>query len=268
MSRRILTAFMFVFIIFLYAPTIFLPIFAFNDSSIIAFPLSGFTFDWFKSLGAADELRKAAGTSLIIASVSSIIATTLGLLATSATVRYRFPGKGLAVGAIMLPMFLPEIIIGVSLLTVVLLAGFKLSIYTIIMGHVLICTPFCIAILRSSFQQLDPSLEEASLDLGESRVNTFRRVTLPLIMPGVMSSLLIGFTISLDEFVIAFFLSGTEPTLPVYIWSQLRFPQRIPSVMALGTLLLILSVVLLTLSECLRRRSARRLGHRATSGAL
>jgi spermidine/putrescine transport system permease protein len=268
MSKRILTVFMIIFVIFLYAPTVLLPVFAFNDSSIIAFPLSGLTLDWFKSLGAADELRKAAGTSLIIASVSSIIATMLGLLATSATVRYRFPGKGFAIGTIMLPMFLPEIIIGVSLLTVVLLAGLKLSIYTIIMGHVLICTPFCIAILRSAFQQLDPSLEEASLDLGESRVNTFRRVTLPLIMPSVVSSLLIGFTISLDEFVIAFFLSGTEPTLPVYIWSQLRFPQRIPSVMALGTLLLILSVVLLTLSELLRRRSARRLGQTSTSGAL
>lgn len=268
MSKRILTVFMIAFILFLYAPTLLLPIFAFNDSSIIAFPLSGFTLDWFASLGAADELRKATGTSLIIATSSSIIATLLALLATSATVRYRFPGKGAMIGTIMLPMFLPEIIIGVSLLTVVLLAGLKLSIYTIIMGHVLICTPFCIAILRSSFQQLDPSLEEASLDLGESRFDTFRRVTLPLIMPGVVSSLLIAFTISLDEFVIAFFLSGTEPTLPVYIWSQLRFPQRIPSVMALGTLLLLLSVVLLTFSEVLRRRSARRLGKDMNGGVL
>lgn len=267
MSKRILTTFMIAFVLFLYAPTLLLPIFAFNDSSIIAFPLSGFTFEWFASLTAADELRGAALNSLIIAAASSVIATCLALLATSATVRYKFPGKGLMIGAIMVPMFLPEIIIGVSLLTVVLLAGLKLSIYTIIMGHTLICTPFAIAILRSSFQQLDPSLEEASLDLGETRFDTFRRITLPLIMPGVVSSLLIAFTISLDEFVIAFFLSGTEPTLPVYIWSQLRFPQRIPSVMALGTLLLLLSVGLLTLSEVLRRRSVRRLGQHDTSGA-
>jgi len=265
MSKRILTTFMVVFILFLYAPTLLLPIFAFNDSSIIAFPLSGFTTGWFTSLTEADELRGAVYNSMIIASASSVLATCLALLATSATVRYRFPGKGLMFGAIMVPMFLPEIIIGVSLLTVVLLAGLKLSIYTIIMGHTLICTPFCIAILRSSFQQLDPSLEEASLDLGETRIETFRRVTLPLIMPSVVSSLLIAFTISLDEFVIAFFLSGTEPTLPVYIWSQLRFPQRIPSVMALGTILLLLSIGLLTLSEFLRRRSARRLGQTSTS---
>ena len=267
MSKRILTIFMVVFVLFLYAPTLLLPIFAFNDSTFIAFPLSGFTFDWFASLGAAVELRGAAINSLIIASISAVTATTLALLASSATVRYRFPGKGIMIGAIMVPMFLPEIVIGVSLLTVVLLAGFQLSIYTIIMGHTLICTPFSIAILRSSFQQLDPSMEEASLDLGESRFSTFRRVTLPLIMPGVISSLLIAFTISLDEFVIAFFLSGTEPTLPVYIWSQLRFPRKIPSVMALGTLLLLLSICLLTLSEIFRRRSARRLGQKDNGGA-
>jgi len=150
---------------------------------------------------------------------------------------------------------------------VVLLAGLNLSIFTIIMGHTLICVPFAIAILRSSFQQLDYSMQEASLDLGESRAVTFLRVTLPLIMPGVVSSLLISFTISLDEFVIAFFLSGTEPTLPVYIWSQLRFPRKIPSVMALGTILLVLSVCLLAASEIVRRRNARRLGQQDTGGA-
>lgn len=267
MTKRLLTLFMIAFVVLLYAPTLLLPIFAFNDSTVISFPLTGFTFDWFISLGEADELRDAAFNSLIIASTSAVTSTGLALLATSATVRYRFPGKGVMLGVIMVPMFLPEIIIGVSLLTVVLLAGLNLTIYTIIMGHTLICTPFAIAILRSSFQQLDPSMEEASLDLGASRFATFRRITLPLIMPGVFSSLLIAFTISLDEFVIAFFLSGTEPTLPVYIWSQLRFPRRIPSVMALGTLLLLLSISLLTISEILRRRSARRLGQKDTSGA-
>ena len=103
-------------------------------------------------------------------------------------------------------------------------------------------------------------MEEASLDLGETRAMTFRRITLPLIVPGVVSSLLIAFTISLDEFVIAFFLSGTEPTLPVYIWSQLRFPKKTPIIMALGTVLLVVSVCLLSFSEFVKRRNSRRLG--------
>lgn len=255
-----LRTYVIIFIVFLYAPTILLPIFAFNDSSIIAFPLSGFTTQWFSNLAEREELHSATINSLIIAVSSAVTSTILALFASSASVRYRFRGKAPMMGLIMVPMFLPEVIIGVSLLVVILQAGLALSLFTIILGHTLICTPFCIAILRSAFQQLDPSMEEASLDLGETRVMTFLRVTLPLIFPGVMSCLLVSFTISLDEFVIAFFLSGTEPTLPVYIWSQLRFPRAIPDILALGTILLVVSIALLTVSEVLRRRNARRLG--------
>ena len=113
---------------------------------------------------------------------------------------------------------------------------------------------------------MDRSLEEASHDLGETRIGTFRRVTLPLVMPGIVSSLLITFTISLDEFIIAFFLTGTDVTLPVYIWSQLRFPTKLPSVMALGTILLALSILLLVLAEWFRRRAAARQGTDAATG--
>ena len=165
----------------------------------------------------------------------------------------------------MLPLVLPEIIVAVSLIVMLMQLGMSLSLWTVVAGHVLICTPFSIAILSSAFAGLDQSLEEASLDLGESRWGTFRRVTLPLVMPGVISSLLICFTISLDEFIIAFFLTGTDATLPVYIWSQLRFPTKLPSVMALGTILLALSIGLLVLAEWFRRRAARRQGLGASS---
>ena len=104
---------------------------------------------------------------------------------------------------------------------------------------------------------MDMSLEEASLDLGETRFGTFKRVILPMVLPGLISSLLIAFTISLDEFIIAFFLTGTETTLPVYIWGQLRFPAKLPGVMALGFIMLLLSLVLLSLFEYFRRRMNR-----------
>ena len=104
---------------------------------------------------------------------------------------------------------------------------------------------------------MDISLEEASLDLGETRFGTFKRVILPLVSPGLISSILICFTISLDEFIIAFFLTGTETTLPVYIWGQLRFPAKLPGVMALGFLMLLLSLILLSLFEYFRRRTSR-----------
>lgn len=248
------------FLIVLYGPTLLLPIFAFNDSSIVSFPLSGLTFKWFDALFANEALKMAAVNSLIIAVTASVLSTCLGVFASRASTKYDFRGKTPAMGLIMLPMVLPEVIVGVSLLVVILQAGLPLSLWTIVLGHVLMCTPFCIAVLRSSFQQLDPSLEEASLDLGQSRLNTFFLVTLPLVWPAIISSLLIAFTISLDEFVIAFFLSGTEPTLPVYIWGQLRFPQRIPSIMALGTILLVVSVALLSLAEIARRRGERKTG--------
>jgi spermidine/putrescine transport system permease protein len=131
---------------------------------------------------------------------------------------------------------------------------------------VLLCTPFSIAILNSAFLNLDRSLEEASLDLGETRFGTFRRVTLPLVTPGVISSLLISFTISFDEFIIAFFLTATQPTLPVYIWSQLRFTSKLPSIVALGCILLLLSLTLLCAAEYFRRRAVRRAGNAESTG--
>ena len=112
--------------------------------------------------------------------------------------------------------------------------------------------------LTSGFEGFDRSLEEASADLGETAFGTFRRVTLPMVMPAIISSLLVSFTISLDDFIMAFFLAGTEATLPIYIWGQLRFAAKLPGVLALGTLLLVASFILLTVSEIFRRRAERR----------
>jgi spermidine/putrescine transport system permease protein len=153
-------------------------------------------------------------------------------------------------------------------LVVLLQLGFSLGSWSVILGHVLICTPFSIAILNSAFQNLDRSLEEAAIDLGETPFSSFRLITLPLVMPGIISSMLISFTISLDEFIIAFFLTGNEPTLPVYLWAQLRFPQKLPVVLALGTLLVALSIILLTCAEFFRRRGVARAGKSDTGGFL
>jgi len=263
-----LRGYSFLYLLFLYAPIILLPIFAFNSSTIIAFPLQSFTTEWFVQLTTIDALHDAVKNSLMIAVSSAILATCLGICASMAGSRYNFPAKRGILGFIMLPLVLPEIIVAVALLVVLLRLGINLSAWTVIIGHVLICTPFCIAILNSAFQNLDPSLEEAAYDLGETRWSTFRLITFPLVLPGVISSLLISFTISLDEFIIAFFLTGTEPTLPVYLWGQLRFPQKIPVVMALGTILVVLSILLLSIAEYYRRRGIARAGGKDTGGFL
>ena len=269
LSFKWLAIYSFAYMLFLYAPVILLPMFAFNDATIISFPLSGFTAKWFDVLWTTDALHGAVKNSAIVAIITALLSTLLGACAARASANYRFPMKRSVMGFIMLPLVLPEIIVAVALLVMLVQLGLQLSLWTVVAGHVLICTPFSIAILSSAFAGLDQSLEEASFDLGENRWGTFRRITLPLIMPGVISSLLITFTISLDEFIIAFFLTGTDVTLPVYIWSQLRFPTKLPSVMALGTILLALSILLLVFAEWFRRRAAKRQGIEAsTTGGL
>jgi spermidine/putrescine transport system permease protein len=243
-------------------------LFAFNDSKVIAFPLSGFTTNWFVEMWADAQLRNALKNSLIVASSAAILATVLGIFAARATTRFSFPGKGPILGLVMLPLVLPEMIVAMALLIVLLAIGIPLSIFTIILGHVLICTPFAIAILSSAFQSLDQSLEEAAYDLGESPLSTFRLIILPLVMPGIISSLLISFTISLDEFIIAFFLGGSETTLSVYIFGQFRFPAKVPAIMALGTILVLLSISLLASAEFFRRRGLARSGTKNTGGFL
>jgi len=263
-----LRGYAYAYLIFLYAPILLLPLFAFNQGTVIAFPLTGFTTQWFAELATIGELHDSVITSLMVALTSAVLATTLGTFASLASIRYGFPGQRPVMAFIMLPLVLPEIIVAVALLVVILRLGLDTGVWAVIAGHTLICTPFAIAILNSAFAALDGSLEEAAYDLGETPFATFRLITLPLVMPGIISALLISFTISMDEFIIAFFLTGSDPTLPVYLWSMLRFPQRLPAVMALGTILVVLSVLLLTVAEYFRRRGVRRSGGRDSGGFL
>jgi spermidine/putrescine transport system permease protein len=256
------------YLLFLYGPILLLPIFAFNDSKVIAFPLQGFTLDWFREMLGDPNLRLAARNSLIIALSVASLSTVLGIFAARASVRYAFPGKGPIMGLIMLPLVLPEMIVAMALLVVLLSIGIPLSLFTVIMGQVLICTPFAVAILTSAFQSLDKSLEEAAMDLGETRWSTFRLITLPLVMPGIMASFLICFTISFDEFIISNFLGSGQPILSVYIFGQFRFPAKVPSMLALGTVLVLFSIILLGIAEYFRRRGIAKAGGKDTGGFL
>ncbi|MER8440767.1 ABC transporter permease [Mesorhizobium sp. M1312] len=253
-----LSAYAFLYVVFLYLPVIFLPIFSINPAATPKFPLSGFTLKWYQDLPRTPALLDAAWNSLVVGVSASMLATILGILAARSITRYRYPGRRAINGLIMAPLVLPEIIVAISMLLVILQLGLNLSLFTIVLGHVLICIPYSMTVLTAGFEGFDRSLEEASADLGESAFGTFRRVTLPMVAPAIISSLLVCFTISLDEFIIAFFLTGTEATLPIYIWGQLRFAAKLPGVLALGTLLLAASFLLMTIAEILRRRAARR----------
>ncbi|MBC7476549.1 MAG: ABC transporter permease [Pseudorhodobacter sp.] len=258
----------FAFLVFLYAPIVLLPLFAFNDSTVVAFPLKGFTTQWFQNVWNDSDLWQAVRNSLLVAVSASVIATIFGIFAARASTRYAFPGKGPVMGLIMLPMVLPDMIMAMALLVVLLAMNVQLSLLTVIMGHVLICTPFAVAILSSAFQSLDKSLEEAAYDLGEGPVSTFYLVILPLVTPGIISALLISFTISLDEFVVSNFLGSKDKLLSVYIFGQLRFPKSVPTIMALGAVLVALSITLLALAEYFRRRGVAKTGLKDSGGFL
>ncbi|TIU74503.1 MAG: ABC transporter permease, partial [Mesorhizobium sp.] len=205
------------YVLFLYLPVIFLPIFSINTAATPKFPLSGVTLHWYEDLPKTPALIDATWNSLIVGVSASILSTVLGILAARSITRYRYPGCRAINGLIMAPLVLPEVIVAISMLLVMLQLGLSLSLYTVVLGHVLVCIPYSMTVLTSGFEGFDRSLEEASADLGESAFGTFRRVTLPMVAPAIISSLLVCFTISLDEFIIAFFLTGTEATLPIYI---------------------------------------------------
>jgi spermidine/putrescine transport system permease protein len=224
------------FLLFLYAPVLLLPFFSLNDSTIIAFPFRGLTFRWYRELAQDDQLLLALYASLKVAASVAIVATALGT----------------AGAFMMLPLIVPGLVLGVSLLILAGTLGLKPSLLTIAVGHMVVCLPFALAVMMSRFEGFDRALEEASRDLGEGAISTFFRVVLPLALPAVLSSLLMTFTISFDEFVLSFFLSGSQATLPVYMWAQLRFPAKLPSVLALASLILLSSFLLVALAEKLR----------------
>lgn len=244
------------YLAFLYVPVLFLPLFSFNDSIYVAFPLKGFTTKWYVAMAGQEALIEALLNSLKVASAVAIISTILGTLAAKAFTHYRLKGRGPLIGFIMIPFVIPGIILGISLLILASSAGVPLSLFTIGIGHLLITVPFAMLVMISRLEGFDKNLEEASLDLGETGWMTFWRVTFPLALPGFIASLLLTFTESFDEFILAFFLAGTEVTLPVYIWSQLRFPTKLPNVLALGACILAVSFLVIAFAEWTRRRGA------------
>ncbi len=246
-----------IYLAFIYVPVLFLPLFSFNESMYIAFPLKSFTFDWYVKMAESDGLVRALNNSLKVGVAVAVLSTIFGTLAAKALTRYRMPGSNLMVGIIMIPLVIPGIIIGIALLILVNTLGLELSLFTIGFAHLPECTAFSMLVMMSRLEGFAKEVEEASLDLGENAWMTFWRVTFPLAMPGIVASLLLTFTISFDEFILAFFLSGQEATLPIYIWSQLRFPAKLPTVLALGSIILVASFILVTFAEWFRRRGVQ-----------
>lgn len=246
------------YLAFLYLPVLLLPVFSFNDSIYVALPMKRLTLQWWQEMVAQTGMHEALANSLIVAVPVAFVSTGLGLTAVLAlSGRDRLPGAPLVTGFFTLPLVIPYIILGIALLILFNRSGIGLSLVSVGFGHVLICMPFALFVLMSRFEGLDPSLAEAALDLGETPWMAFWRVTFPIVLPGVIASLLLTFTISFDEFLLAFFLTGNDSTLPLYIFSQLRFPAKLPAVLALGTAVLVATFALVIIAEVVRRQGGK-----------
>jgi len=263
-GRRVIRVFFGLVLLFLYAPIAILLIFSFNKASVPSFPLSGFTFRWYRDFATNAELQAALETSAIVALISSVIAVTLGVLASLALSRRPFRGKGMVTALLLTPLVIPLIVLGISLLLLFHELGVQLSILTVAVGHVVISLPYAILVLLPRLAQIDRSLAEAAYDLGAGALTTFRRITLPLILPAVVSAFLIAFTTSFDEYAVASFLIGSRETFPIFLYSQLRFPDKLPQVIAVAVVVLMVSIVVVVVAELWRRRAESRLGEAPT----
>ena len=259
-GRSVLWVYFVGFVIFLFAPLVVLIVFSVNDSTTPTLPLSGFTTKWFQLAFGNGELTGALVHSAEIAVVASLVATALGVMASIGLSATRLRLRGITVAVLLLPLVVPYISLAVGLLILLQALGFPHSLFAVAMGHVVIALPFSILVILPRLRSLDPAMVEAARDLGASDLAAFRLVTLPLLLPSLVSSFLICFTTSFDEFAIASFLYPPgEPTYPVFLYASSRTPALLPEVIAVGTVVIALSLVLVLAAEGGRRAAERRL---------
>ncbi len=259
-GRRALRVIFALVVVFLYAPIAILLVFSFNDSVLPTFPLSGFTLSWYRQFVTDPEVRGALETSAVVAVLSSAGAVLLGTLASIALARRRFAGKAALSAFLLSPLVIPYVVFGISLLLLFHTLGIPRSILTVAIGHIVISLPYTILVLVPRLEQIDVGLEEAAYDLGASRLRTFRSVVLPLILPAIVSAFLIALTTSFDEYAVASFVVGTRITFPIYLYAALRFPSRLPEVIAVAVVVMTASLLVVVAAEIGRRIAERRLG--------
>lgn len=235
----------------LYLPILLLIIFSFNDSIHFSFPLKGFTLNWYAELSQSRELIKAVQTSIILGLGVSVVSTVLGTMGAIVIVRYDFPGRDVITAIGAMPLVIPYVILGVSSLILFKVIGIPLSAFAAGIAHVVVSIPYALLIVASRLVGFPKNLEEAAMDLGTTYWGALWRVTLPISLPSILAAFLVSFTISFDEYAISSFLVGTQTTLPVYLYSQLRFPKRLPIVVALAAILMVSSIIILVVAEWL-----------------
>ena len=243
-----------VILVLLYFPIALLFLFSFNSGSALRFPLKDLTLDWYAQVFANEALLVAARNSLLVAVGSATVATGLGLAVSIAVTRFRFRGRVPLLGVAVLPLIVPFIVLAVSLFLLFSFIDVPRSLLTIAAGHSVLAVPFATLILLARLTGMDPALEDAAMDLGATYLTTIRKVMLPLIGPSLLSAWLTCFIVSFDEVAVAIFLAGGDPTFPVFLYSQLRFAQRLPVLIAMAVMLMGGTIALTLIAFRLGRR--------------
>jgi len=248
------------FVLFLFAPLVVLLIFSVNSSPTPTLPLSGFSTQWFHQAFSNAELTGALVRSVLIALVAALIATALGIVASLGLMALRGRALSMALTLLLLPLVVPYICLAVGLLILVEVVGSGPSLIAVVLGHCVIVLPFAILVIMPRLRSLDPAMNEAALDLGASSFAALRLITLPLLAPALVSSGIICFVTSFDEFAIASFLAPSgQPTYPVFLYASARTPALLPEVIAVGALIIAGSLLLVALAEGGRRWAELRL---------
>jgi spermidine/putrescine transport system permease protein len=240
---------------FLYLPLFVVILYSFSATKVNAWPIKGFTLDWYRELMVDRDIHESVRLSVTVGLIAASAAVVLGTLTAFALDRYDFRGKPAIRFFVVLPIVLPGIVTGVAMLSFFSLMGWPLSKWTIIIGH----TTFCITLILNNvvarLGQLPRSLDEASADLGAKPGTTFWRVTFPLVRPAILAGAILAFTLSFDEVIVTFFLTGRDKTLPLLIWGRLR--QGIsPEINAAATVIIFVSLAGVLLSNRLSRQAA------------
>lgn len=230
--------------IFLFLPIIIIVLFSFNASRAGSFPMAGFSIRWYKEVLNNPGFISAIKNSIFVAAGTAIFAAIIGTLASFGLTRYNFRFKNITSFLVLLPISVPALLIGISLLSYFSILNITLSLFTVLISHLIFCIPFVVLLMNSRLEGFDISVEEAAKDLGANVFQTFRYVTFPIIRPSVIGAIIFAFALSFDEFLITFFTIGSDNTLPLVIWAMLRRGVS-PSVNVVATLVLIVSMLLI-----------------------
>ena len=245
----------FIAYLYIYIPIIILIVFSFNTMKL-NIRWEGFTLSWYGILFRDQDIIQATRNTLIIAAISTLVATIVGTLAALAMQRYRFPGYAVSETLMYIPIVIPEVVMGISLLVFFVMIHFTLGLVTITLAHIAFNIPFVTLVVRARLHGYDNAIDEAALDLGANEMMTFWRVTLPTILPGVLSGAMLALTLSLDDYVITYFTAGPgSTTLPLRVFSMVRFMVT-PEVNALSTLWVLTVFTILLIGQIVQSRNA------------